>query len=147
MKLNTIKRNTQKGFTLIELMITVAIVGILAAVALPAYQDYTIKAQASEAFSLVASAELAVAENYTSTGSPAGVVYAGAAGKYVSTVAVSAVTSIITVTYGGAANAAITGKTVTFTPNINTTTGVITWGCGSTAKQKYVGTVANCVGA
>ena len=148
MKLNTIKRNTQKGFTLIELMITVAIVGILAAVALPAYQDYTIKAQASEAFSLVASAELAVTESYAQTGTPAGVAYPGAAGKYVSSVAVDAVTSVITITYGGAANAAITGKTVTFTPNINATTGVIIWGCSSTTvKQKYVGTVANCVGA
>ena len=146
MKLNTIKTNAQKGFTLIELMITVAIVGILAAVALPAYQDYTIKAQASEAFSLVASAELAVTESAAQTGTTAGVTYPGAAGKYVSTVTVDAVTGAAVATFGGAANAAITGKTVTFSPALNTTTGVIIWSCGSTAKQKYVGTVANCVG-
>lgn len=146
MKLNTIKTNTQKGFTLIELMITVAIVGILAAVALPAYQDYTIKAQASEAFSLVASAELAVTESYAQTGTTAGVAYPGAAGKYIATVTVDAVSGQVVATYGGAANAAITGKKVSFTPAPNATTGVIVWSCASDAKQKYVGTVANCLG-
>ena len=57
------KRSIQKGFTLIELMIVVAIIGILAAVALPAYQDYTVRAKVTEGLSLASSAKLAVAEN------------------------------------------------------------------------------------
>ena len=58
----------QKGFTLIELMIVVAIIGILAAIAIPAYQDYTIRAQVSEGLNLAAAAKAAVAESFLNTG-------------------------------------------------------------------------------
>ena len=84
-------KNVQKGFTLIELMIVVAIIGILAAVAIPAYQDYTAKAQASEAFTILGGLKTPVAEamgndaaSATSCpATPAGVV----SGKYVASVA------------------------------------------------------------
>ncbi len=61
-------KTMQKGFTLIELMIVIAIIGILAAIAIPAYQDYTIRAKVSEGISLASAAKLAVAETYDSTG-------------------------------------------------------------------------------
>ncbi|MDD2535845.1 MAG: pilin [Macromonas bipunctata] len=66
--MNTFKQKAQRGFTLIELMIVVAIIGILAAVALPAYQDYTKKAKVSNAISQADAAKLAVAEAYSATG-------------------------------------------------------------------------------
>src|SRR4026209_2701492 len=62
-------KHMHKGFTLIELMIVVAIIGILAAIALPAYQDYTIRTKVSDGLSLAAAAKLAVAETYAATGS------------------------------------------------------------------------------
>jgi type IV pilus assembly protein PilA len=66
--MNQIKRNLQKGFTLIELMIVVAIIGILAAIALPAYQDYTIRAKVTEGIGMASAAKLAVAETAATTG-------------------------------------------------------------------------------
>jgi type IV pilus assembly protein PilA len=74
--MNQIKRNLQKGFTLIELMIVVAIIGILAAVALPAYQDYTVRARVTEGLALAAAAKLAVAEN-AANATPFGQGYGG----------------------------------------------------------------------
>jgi type IV pilus assembly protein PilA len=66
--MNQIKRNLQKGFTLIELMIVVAIIGILAAIALPAYQDYTVRSRVTEGLTLASAAKLAVAETFASRG-------------------------------------------------------------------------------
>ena len=115
----------QQGFTLIELMIVVAIIGILAAIAIPAYQDYTIRAQVSEGLSLSAAAKAAVAEFYQDQGvwpnGNDGVGGAGLApaaqinGKYVTSVAVGASDGIITVTYGGDANNNIQAATLTMT--------------------------------
>ena len=96
-------KKIQKGFTLIELMIVVAIIGILAAVALPAYQDYTVRARVTEGLVLASSAKLAVAEN-ASNGREFNSGYtAPAVTNNVTGLVIAAGTGVITVTYGAAA--------------------------------------------
>jgi type IV pilus assembly protein PilA len=122
----------QQGFTLIELMIVVAIIGILAAIAIPAYQDYTIRAQVSEGLSLSDGAKTAVAEFYDNHGHfPISNDSAGLAtatqitGKYVTQV--NAANGPIVVTYGNEANNKIQGGTLTLSPI--TATGSMKWTC------------------
>ncbi len=126
----------QQGFTLIELMIVVAIIGILAAIAIPAYQDYTIRAQVSEGLSLSSGAKAAVAEFYQDSGTwPTNNSQAGLAvptsiqGKYTLSVTASAVggNGRITVAYGDEANTNLTGATLFLTGIDNT--GAIEWDC------------------
>jgi type IV pilus assembly protein PilA len=133
-------KQAQKGFTLIELMIVVAIIGILAAIAIPAYQDYTIRAKVTEGIGLADAAKTAVAEAYQS-GDMAGVnALSGSwtstsTTKYVSNIAIAA-TGVITVTYSPLVPQ-IAGQTLTLTPNINNTllatnlSGNIDWACAS----------------
>ena len=108
------KRSIQKGFTLIELMIVVAIIGILAAVALPAYQDYTVRARVTEGLVLSASAKLAVAENAANGKAFASGWTAPSGMKNVKSVAIDATAGGITVAY--LANSGGDGKTVIITP-------------------------------
>ncbi len=126
-------KSVQKGFTLIELMIVVAIIGILAAIAIPAYQDYTVRSQVTEGLNLASDLKAGVAETFAQTGSwPADNAALGItatkSGKYVTGVTVN--TGSIQITYGGTqANTNINGKTLILQPTTSNNGDVI-WNCG-----------------
>ncbi|MEM6817323.1 MAG: pilin [Pseudomonadota bacterium] len=142
-------KKVQQGFTLIELMIVVAIIGILAAIAIPAYQDYTIRSQVSEGLNLAAAAKTAIAETVLVTGAgpvtrdEAGMsaLATDTSGKYVTQVEVT--NGTITVTYGNDANALIQGGTLGIQP-WQTGDQSVTWLCGNAAPN-FNGGVAELV--
>jgi type IV pilus assembly protein PilA len=129
-------KSMQKGFTLIELMIVVAIIGILAAVALPAYQDYTIRARTSELILAASAARTSVTEGAqglnTLVGSGSGMVI-GTGGK-VSAATVSA-NGLITIA-GSDSSMGTSGISMTLTPSWNTAANTVIWSC-EVAPVKY----------
>jgi type IV pilus assembly protein PilA len=141
-----VSKQFEKGFTLIELMIVVAIIGILAAIAIPAYQDYTIRSKVTEGFSLAAAAKTAVSETFASEGLfPAGgntsyglPLSTSIAGKYVTSVQVGA-NGVLTVLYNNAAAGGKMGGTadnkfVDLVP-ITANEGAVDWKCDMTTTD------------
>jgi type IV pilus assembly protein PilA len=129
-------KSVQKGFTLIELMIVVAIIGILAAIAIPAYQDYTIRSQVTEGLNLASDMKAAVGETFATTGDfPVANTDIGItntkSGKYVSDVSLS--TGTIIITFGNQANTNIGGKFLALRPTVSPN-GDIIWNCGYKAE-------------
>jgi type IV pilus assembly protein PilA len=138
-------KQVQKGFTLIELMIVIAIIGILAAIAIPAYQNYTIRAQVTEGLTLADGWKTAISEYYANTGLwPVQASLTGtqvSVGKYESGVTVGTGGTIV-ITYGGQANSKVLNQTLSLVPYTNANNDVL-WQCGtSTAPSGTVATGA-----
>ena len=142
-------KKIQQGFTLIELMIVVAIIGILAAIAIPAYQDYITRSKVTELVTAASACKASISEYYQSQNAfPADLSASGCASnptRYVSSLSVGASTGVISVvasTGTGAIPTAAAGSYI-LTPTANSTVGTIDWSCtASSIPKKYL--PANC---
>lgn len=134
--------NAQKGFTLIELMIVVAIIGILAAIALPAYQDYTVRSRVSELAVMASGMKATVGENIANAGAIAAgscngvtLITTANATKNTDSTTCTDTTGVI----GVKGTSSAKSVTLTYTPTLNATTGVIAWSCTTASTDfKYV---------
>lgn len=132
------RQHIQAGFTLIELMIVVAIIGVLAAIALPAYQDYAARAQVTEVFALLDGQKTAVGEACYLNGSclNSNASSSGAIGKYATVAVADPTTGMLTATLKTTASGVsplIATQTVTLTPVL--AAGAIAWTCGGSLKS------------
>ena len=138
MKMQKVRRQVQKGFTLIELMIVVAIIGILAAVALPAYQDYTIRAKVSEIMLAASSAKNSIAE-YANTNDglpPADFTVETQQSTYVASVEWNG--TAVVATAGTGLHSTVDGQTLTLTPSMGAgNNGQVVWACAGSIPDKY----------
>ena len=132
---------TSHGFTLIELMIVVAIIGILAAIAIPAYQNYVIRAQVTEAVVLAAGLKAQVLDIYANDGALVAMnsgsygipLAASVTGKYTDNVSVTS--GVITATLGRDANSIVVPKTITLSPSVMG--GSVVWKCTFSGEPRY----------
>ena len=136
-------KHIKNGFTLIELMITVAIIGILSSIALPAYQDYTIRAQVAEGIFLTGGGKVFVVNYHSDRGtfpnSNDDASFPGAVGKYVSSVDIEP-DGVIKATFGQSANADLSGETISIQAE-EKPAGNLEWICKSSmngAKESYL---------
>ncbi len=139
-------KNTQKGFTLIELMIVVAIIGILAAIAIPAYQDYITRSKVTELVTAASACKSSVSEYAQTMGELPGSLSAAGCNnntsQYVSSLTMPS-SGTITVTASAAVGGTASGQNYVLTPDFDAASGTVGWDCSaSTIPSKYL--PANC---